>query len=122
MRIWPALLFSAVITFFLLNWSDAPFALTRRQMWPNFLPSLTLTPTMLWSGAFPHVDFVTGVYWSLVVEIRFYLIAAILFWMLSSKNFARNLTIFALVDCCIWFLLRLVSPHGGGTLRYGPGA
>lgn len=111
-RIWPALLFSAIVTFFLLNWSDAPFALTRRQMWPNFLPSLTLTPTVLWSGAFPHVDFVTGVYWSLVVEIRFYLIAAVLFWALSGKNFARNLVIFALVDCCIWFLLRLVSPHG----------
>lgn len=110
-RIWPALLFSAVVTFFLLNWSDSPFALTRRQMLPNFLPSLTLTPTILWSGAFPHVDFITGVYWSLVVEIRFYLIAAILFWALSSKNFARNLTIFALVDCCIWFLLRLISLH-----------
>jgi peptidoglycan/LPS O-acetylase OafA/YrhL len=108
-RIWPALLFSAVVTFFLLNLSDAPFALTRRQMWPNFLPSLTMTPTLLWSGAFPHVDFITGVYWSLVIEIRFYLIAAILFWALSGKNFARNLTIFTLVDCCIWFLIRLFS-------------
>src|SRR5215471_14772595 len=39
-RIWPALLFSAIVTFVLLNWSDAPFALTRRQIWPNFLPSL----------------------------------------------------------------------------------
>jgi len=108
-RIWPALLFSAVVTFFLLNLSDAPFALTRRQMWPNFLPSLTMTPTLLWSDAFPHVDFITGVYWSLVIEIRFYLIAAVLFWSLSGKNFARNLTIFTLVDCCIWFLIRLFS-------------
>lgn len=110
-RIWPALLFSAIITFFLLKLSDAPFALSHRQIWPNFLPSLTLTPTVLWSGAFPHVDFVTGVYWSLVVEIRFYLIAAILFWSLLGRNFARNLTIFALLDSCVWFLLRLVSPH-----------
>jgi peptidoglycan/LPS O-acetylase OafA/YrhL len=109
-RIWPALLFSAVVTFVLLNLSDSPFALTRRQEWPNFLPSLTLTPTILWSSAFPHVDFVTGVYWSLVVEIRFYIIAAILFWALPSKNFARNLTIFALADSFIWLLLRVVSP------------
>lgn len=109
-RIWPALLFSAVVTFVLLNLSDAPFALTRRQEWANFLPSLTLTPTRLWSGAFPHVDFVTGVYWSLVIEIRFYIIAAILFWLLPSKNFARNLTIFAVANSCIWLLLRIVSP------------
>lgn len=114
-RIWPALIVSAILTFFLLNWSDAPFALTRRQFWPNFLPSLTLTPTALWSGLFPKVDFVTGVYWSLVVEIRFYMIAAILFWLFARDRLARNLVIFTVVIYVARALLRRVMPGYNGV-------
>ena len=114
-RIWPALIVSAVITFFLLNWSDAPFALTRRQFWPNFLPSLTLTPTSLWSGLFPKVDFVTGVYWSLVVEIRFYMIALVLYWMFARQNLARNLVIFTVAIYIVRALLRRWLPGYNGV-------
>lgn len=114
-RIWPALIVSAVITFFLLNWSDSPFALTRRQFWPNFLPSLTLTPTALWSELFPKVDFVTGVYWSLVVEIRFYMIAAILFWLFARQNLARNLVIFTVLIYVARALLRRWLPGYNGV-------
>lgn len=113
-RIWPALIVSAVLTFFLLNWSDAPFALTRRQFWPNFLPSFTLTPTLLWSGLFPKVDFVTGVYWSLVVEIRFYMIAVILFWLFARQNLARNLVIFTVLIYVARALLRRWVPGYNG--------
>ncbi|CAN5431348.1 acyltransferase [soil metagenome] len=114
-RIWPALIVSAAITFLLLNWSDAPFALTRRQFWPNFLPSLTLTPTSMWSGLFPKVDFVTGVYWSLVVEIRFYMITLLLFWLSSRRNLARNLVIFTLVIYLGRALLRRAIPGYNGA-------
>jgi peptidoglycan/LPS O-acetylase OafA/YrhL len=114
-RIWPALIVSAIITFFLLNWSDAPFALHRRQFWPNFLPSLTLTPTSLWSGWFPKVDFVTNVYWSLVVEIRFYMIAVILFWLFSREKLARNLVIFTLAMYLVRALLRRAMPGYNGV-------
>jgi peptidoglycan/LPS O-acetylase OafA/YrhL len=114
-RIWPALIFSAIVTFFLLNWSDAPFALTRRQFWPNFLPSLTLTPTSLWSGLFPKVDFVTGVYWSLVVEIRFYMIALILYWLFARQNLARNLVVFTVLIYVVRALLRRWLPGYNGV-------
>jgi peptidoglycan/LPS O-acetylase OafA/YrhL len=114
-RIWPALIVSAIITFFLLNWSDSPFALTRRQFWPNFLPSLTLTPTALWSGLFPKVDFVTGVYWSLVVEMRFYMIAVILFWLFARQNLARNLVIFTVLIYVARALLRRWLPGYNGV-------
>lgn len=114
-RIWPALIVSATLTFCLLNWSDAPFALTRRQFWPNFLPSLTLTPTSLWSGLFPKVDFVTGVYWSLVVEIRFYMIALILYWMFARQNLARNLVIFTVAIYVVRALLRRWLPGYNGV-------
>lgn len=114
-RIWPALIVSGILTFFLLNWSDAPFALHRRQFWPNFLPSFTLTPPSLWSGWFPKVDYVTGVYWSLVVEIRFYMIAAILFWLFSREKLARNLVIFTLVVYIARALLRRAMPGYNGV-------
>ncbi|MBV5269437.1 MAG: acyltransferase [Afipia sp.] len=114
-RIWPALIVSAIVTFFLLNWSDAPFALTRRQFWPNFLPSLTLTPTSLWSGLFPKVDFVTGVYWSLVVEIRFYMIALILYWLFARQNLARNLVVFTVLIYVVRALLRRWLPGYNGV-------
>lgn len=114
-RIWPALIVSAVITFFLLNWSDAPFALTRRQYWPNFLPSLTLTSTLIWSAMFPKVDFVTGVYWSLVVEIRFYMIALIVFWLFTRQNLARNLVIFTVAIYIVRALLRRWVPGYNGV-------
>ncbi len=114
-RIWPALIVSGILTFFLLNWSDAPFALHRRQFWPNFLPSFTLTPPSLWSGWFPKADYVTGVYWSLVVEIRFYMIAAILFWLFSREKLARNLVIFTLVVYLARALLRRAMPGYNGV-------
>lgn len=113
-RIWPALIVSAVLTFFLLNWSDAPFTLHRRQSWPNFLPSLTLTPPSLWSDLFPKVDYVTNVYWSLVVEVRFYMIAAILFWLFARDKLARNLVIFTVVIYIARALLRRAMPGYNG--------
>lgn len=114
-RIWPALIVSAVITFFLLNWSDAPFTHVRRQTWPNFLPSLTLTPPALWSGWFPKIDYVTGVYWSLVVEIRFYMIALILYWLFARQNFARNLVIFTVLIYVVRAVLRRWLPGYNGV-------
>jgi peptidoglycan/LPS O-acetylase OafA/YrhL len=61
------------------------------------------------------VDFVTGVYWSLVVEIRFYMIAAILFWLLPRDRLARNLVIFTVVIYIARALLRRVMPGYNGV-------
>lgn len=113
-RIWPALIVSSICMFLVLNWSDSPFALFRRQFWPNFLPSLTLTPTALWSGLFPKVDFVTPVHWSLVVETRFYMIAVILFWLFPRQNLARNLVVFAVLVYAARALLRRWIPGYNG--------
>jgi peptidoglycan/LPS O-acetylase OafA/YrhL len=110
-RIWPALLVWALITFEVLYNSSSPFGLERRVAAADFLPSLTLTPFQLWSGIFPNADYVDGTYWSLVVEVRFYMIAVIIFWLFDKSQFARNMAICAVLAIVSRALLKRVAPQ-----------
>ena len=102
-RIWPALVVCSIATYVVMRCSASPFAKFRPEKITNFFPSLTLTPTMAWDWAFPRVDLVDSVYWSLVVEMRFYIIAALIFWLFAKINFSRNLVVFA----CVFILLNV---------------
>lgn len=94
-RLWPPLAAWSAITFLLLTWSDAPFAKLRAPLWEDFLPSLTFTPREMWRGWFPGVEWMDFVYWTLVVEVRFYLIAAIVFFALPRIRIGLSLTAIA---------------------------
>lgn len=71
----------------------------------NFLPTLTLTNPNIWNSLnhlagnpFPGIRFawINGSYWSLWVEIQFYLLAsALYFW--NKKNFFRNILLATIV-------------------------
>jgi peptidoglycan/LPS O-acetylase OafA/YrhL len=95
-RIWPALLVWSTLTFFFLHFSNSPFALTTHQTLEYFIPSWTLLPEALWATVFPGVRLIDNVYWSLVVEFRFYLFAAIVYWSSRRMNFARNFAVFTI--------------------------
>lgn len=97
-RIWPPLLVCSIITFLIIKLFPSPFSAVRKYDWSDFLPSLTLTPNELWSWHFPNVDFVDGVYWTLLVEARFYLIVAVIYWSFRRANIARNLVIFTFLN------------------------
>jgi peptidoglycan/LPS O-acetylase OafA/YrhL len=109
-RIWPPLLFCSVLTFLTLRLIPTPFAVDARQQWVNFLPSLTLTPPELWRLAYPSVRFIDFAYWSLVVEVRFYIFAACIFWLLGRKNLGRNLAAFTCLNILVKTFLKFASP------------
>jgi peptidoglycan/LPS O-acetylase OafA/YrhL len=100
-RIWPPLLAWSILTFFIVRLSNSPFSLNSNQEWPNFLPSLTMTPPELWKWVSPKVRAIDFAYWSLVVEFRFYFIAALLFWAFGGDHIGRNLVILACVNILI---------------------
>jgi peptidoglycan/LPS O-acetylase OafA/YrhL len=109
-RIWPALLVCSIITFLIMKASSSPYSASRELHWPNFLPSLTLTPAELWSTYFPGVDFVDNVYWSLLIEARFYVIAVVVFWSFKRSNFAQNLIVFTYISILFRAALQRIIP------------
>jgi peptidoglycan/LPS O-acetylase OafA/YrhL len=56
----------------------------------SFLPSITFTEPGTWSKIFrKDFSYVDGVYWSLAVEVKFYIVAAFLYFF-SKKSFFSN--------------------------------
>jgi peptidoglycan/LPS O-acetylase OafA/YrhL len=109
-RIWPALLVSAIVVFVLLNVSQSPAAQQHRPAWADFIPSLTLTPNVIWQGIFPKIDHINSVYWTLVIEAQFYVIAAAIFWLCGQKHFSRHLAIFTVVNILIRAAVKQLFP------------
>lgn len=109
-RIWPALLVCSIITFIVLETSTSRFSNAVNTSYLNFLPSLTLTPNIMWSWAFPNIDLMDSPYWSLLVEARFYMIALVIFWTCNKASFARNLVIFTYLSILLRALLQRLIP------------
>lgn len=73
-RLYPAFLVCAVATFVLMQWGPEVF----RRSWLDFLASLTMD-----ARALGH-NYVDGAYWSLAVEVKFYLFVALARWLLKD--------------------------------------
>ncbi|MBS0374837.1 MAG: acyltransferase [Proteobacteria bacterium] len=87
-RLVPSMVLAAVATYLIVS-LVAPHYWTPKAC--NFLPSLTFTDPLLYERAFGlHCDFMDGAYWSLWVEVRFYVWAALLYYAVSAKHFLRN--------------------------------
>jgi peptidoglycan/LPS O-acetylase OafA/YrhL len=122
-RLWPALIFWSIITFLVLSLFDTPFSIRMAPKLADFIPSWSLTPTILWARVLPNIRFVDDVYWSLVVEIRFYVLAAIVYWSFKRTNFSRNFAIFtALVIFIRIAILKTFIPSyvGPVTIAFVP--
>ena len=88
-RLWPAMLVCASITM-----AVAQFGPDQWKVGPlSFLSSILFIEPSVFAGWLhvPHLAWVDGVYWTLWIEVRFYLMAALLF-MLFRQRFLMALT------------------------------
>lgn len=105
-RLWPALLVCSIATFIFSSTVGSPMSDFRPQHWYNFFPTLTLTPREVWSFKFPAVDFVDRSYWTLVAEVKFYLVAALIFWVFKRKKFAVTFSMLVIANIAIRSILK----------------
>lgn len=90
-RLWPTMLLCSLVTYAVLSawprfWPQSPI---------NFIPSLTFVDAQIWNRVVPGLDaqWIDGAYWSLFVEVRFYALAAIIYFVKPEK-FHKNFNIF----------------------------
>lgn len=91
-RLWPTMLLCSVITFAVIRFIGAAQAFPRFEVgYRNFIPGLTFT-----SPAFWNVQFIDTAYWSLEIEVKFYLWAAIAYFSIK-QHFTMIWTLFTLL-------------------------
>ncbi len=98
-RLYPALVVAAVVTFLAMRLLGPP---ALQVTFKDFLLTLTMIPTNLGG------QFVDGVYWSLAVEVKFYLWIALAFWTLKGRFWIGLIGVGA-IGTVLEFL-----PHGHG--------
>lgn len=95
-RLLPAMIVCSLLTLAIVRlFVTVPLMREEATLW-NLLPSWTFTEPHLWSKALPVTDHVDGAYWSLVVEAKFYVWAALLYF-LQRQHFVRNLVVICAV-------------------------
>ena len=92
-RLFPAMLLCTVLTFFIAHLAVDKNQFADSRELKNFLPSLTFINPRLWTQLTGiNFSWINGSYWSLWVEVQFYIIAAsVYFW--NKFNFRRNIFI-----------------------------
>lgn len=86
-RLWPLLVLCAPITFIGVHLMDPGVkfpGLTRGAL--GFLPSLTFIDPFIWSSVFgEQIEYIDNVYWSLLVEVKFYLVFGALYFFNKDR-------------------------------------
>lgn len=91
-RLFPAMFFASTLTYIFFTLLDNDLLFPTSHYFKNILVSLTfIQPDLLSSltGYTIKLDYISGSYWSLWVEIQFYVLASFLFFF-WKRNFFRN--------------------------------
>lgn len=97
-RLFPLLLVCSIITFYLPILIDPAnkYLIFHRPV-INFLPSLTFTELWIWNKlGHTHIEYIDNVYWTLVIEMKFYIYIALIYFSLKN-NFYRNWLYFSFI-------------------------
>jgi peptidoglycan/LPS O-acetylase OafA/YrhL len=82
-RLWPSMLLLSSITFIVFTLFDHPIIFPESHALSNLFYSWTFLGKSMNNAGYKYVD---GSYWSLWVEIQFYILSAVLFFILKKIN------------------------------------
>lgn len=91
-RLWPTMVLCSIITALIINKYNH-FSIL------NFLPSWTFTPPELWNAILncTEIGYVDSVYWSLFVEVIFYVVGGLIFFFQPTSFLSNWLRITLLI-------------------------
>lgn len=96
-RLVPSLIIASIITFFIFNIFDDKGLFPSSHKIINFLPSITFIAPDLLNKIFNiKFEYISGSYWSLWVEIQFYILSSALFYF-NKEKFIKNLILLTIV-------------------------
>lgn len=99
-RLWPSMIFISTLTFLIFVIFDKNLIFKDSHELSNLFYSWTFLGKSFGAGRFTYID---GSYWSLWVEIQFYILSALLFFLLQKKQglnlFPYILFSFSLLAC-----------------------
>jgi peptidoglycan/LPS O-acetylase OafA/YrhL len=96
-RLIPAMLICSFITFIFISVFDQNNLFPNSTVFSNFLFSNTFISPILFNDLFSlKFDYIDGAYWSLWVEINFYIIAGLMYFI-SPKKLLRTFSIFTFI-------------------------
>lgn len=101
-RLFPAMLVCSVITYLVVSVLDVPPLSDVKPS--DFLPSLTFVSPYVYNKLFGlNTDWIDGVYWSLFVEVKFYVFASVIYFF-SPRQFLRNYLLISVALClAFWY-------------------
>ena len=101
-RLWPAMILCSTLTYAFLIWHPIYFPQSPR----NFLSSWTfLSGPVVWQRIFPgfNSSWIDGAYWSLFVEVRFYLLASLCYFS-NRRGFWLLFPVLAMLSVVAYWL------------------
>lgn len=90
-RLFPAMVFASILTYIVCSFFDKYNLFPNSHVAKNILISITFIRPSLISNFvnYPGLEYISGAYWSLWLEIQFYVFASILFY-LNKQKFVRH--------------------------------
>lgn len=113
-RLFPTMLLCSLATYVAVSLLPQQ---AMRVSWRDFLPSLTFTDPFLWSHLLGRdIHSMDGSYWSLYVEVKFYLWVGLLYFAAGSKRFFLSVAgLFAALVVAVQGMKLAHLPHVWGV-------